>query len=88
MPGSRAYHRWQRQRTINRKVGLLNRIGGDEYVFAWTHGMTGRLAKGKIHCSCPMCRSKSSDQISHRDAKKDAFAVSQLIDHLQEADNG
>ena len=86
MTGNRAYLRWQRQRTINRKVGVLNRIGGHEYVIAWTRGMAGRLAKGKIHCSCAMCRSKSSDQISHRDAKKVAFAVSQSNDLWQESD--
>jgi len=83
MTGNRAYHRWQRQRTINRKVGVLNRIGGDEYVIAWTRGMAGRLAKGKIHCSCAMCRSKSSDQISLRDAKKVAFAASQWMELFQ-----
>ena len=27
-------------------------------------------AKGKIHCSCSMCRTKSYDQMSHSDVRK------------------
>ena len=46
MKRDRAYYRWQRKRTIKRKLTLLKRIGGDEYVQAWTHGKPGRLAKG------------------------------------------
>ncbi len=77
MSRSRAFHLWQRERTISRKVDLLKRIGGDEYVRAWTRGAEGRLAKGKIHCSCWMCRGKSSDLISHRDRKMGENASSQ-----------
>lgn len=29
----------------------------------------GRLAKGKVHCSCPMCRTKSYDSLSARDKR-------------------
>ena len=51
-------------RAIHRKEGILKRIGGEEYIRAWTGGTPGRLAKGKIHCSCPMCRKKSYDSPS------------------------
>lgn len=74
MKRGRAYHRWQRLRTIRRKVAQLKRIGGESYVYAWTQGKPGRLSKGKIHCSCPMCRRTAYDGLSHRDAKrKEAF---------------
>jgi len=61
MRKNRAYRRSQRQRVIRRKVCLLKKYGGDKYVFAWSRGKTGRFAKGKIHCSCWMCRMKSYD---------------------------
>jgi hypothetical protein len=69
MRRSRAYYRWQRRRVIRKKVDVLKRIGGTESVLAWTRGQYGRLAKGKIHCSCRMCRTKSYDYLSHRDVK-------------------
>ena len=57
-------------RAIHRKEGILRRIGGEEYVFAWTGGKPGRLAKGKIHCSCPMCRVKSCDSPTIPDLRR------------------
>jgi hypothetical protein len=37
----------------------------------WLHSpkWLGMLHKGKIHCSCAMCRSKSYDELSMRDKK-------------------
>lgn len=87
MHGNRAKIRWQRRRTIKRKLGVLRRIGGEELAFSWTGGEPGRLSKGKIHCSCPLCRLKSSEQIAHRDAKKHANATSQLSDLSIKSDN-
>lgn len=75
---NRAYYRYQRNRAINRKLGILRRLGGDEYVWAWTRGRPGRLAKGKIHCSCPLCRQKSYDSPTHRDMKQKESAGQQL----------
>ena len=53
MTRGRDWHRWQRNRAIEKKKGTLRRIGGDENVMAWTAGgrKMGRLSKGKIHCS-------------------------------------
>ncbi len=59
----RAYHQWMRNRAINSKLGILRHLGGELNVQAWTRGVPGRLAKGKTHCSCPLCREKSSDSI-------------------------
>ena len=75
-----SYYRWQRVRMIQKKLALLKRIGGDDYVQGWTRGISGRLAKGKFHCSCPMCRRKSYDDQSHRDAKQREAAVQQMLD--------
>lgn len=36
------------------------------------------LSKGKIHCSCPMCRHKSYDEKSMSDKRKDELARQQL----------
>lgn len=78
MKRTRAYYRRQRNRTIERKLGILRRLGGEEYVYAWTRGAYGRLAKGKIHCSCPMCRAKSRDEHSYRDKKAFLSAKQQM----------
>lgn len=78
MKRTRAYYRRQRNRTIERKLGILRMLGGEEYVYAWTRGAYGRLAKGKIHCSCPMCRAKSRDEHSHRDKKAFLSAKQQM----------
>lgn len=62
------------------KLNLLKRIGGNKLVDAWTRDQTGRLAKGKIHCSCWMCRCKSYDCLSNRDMQKHESALQQLKD--------
>ena len=69
MQKDRAYYRWQRNRAIRRKLGILNRIGGEALAEGWTRGNNGRLAKGKIHCSCWMCRTRSFDRLPHSDLK-------------------
>ena len=61
MNRDRIYHRKQRMRAIHRKETILRQLGGEEYVLAWEHGAAGRLSKGKIHCSCWMCRRTSYD---------------------------
>ena len=73
MSRSRAWTRFHRRRTIGRKLGILRRYGSDE-VEGWTHGKPGRLSKGKIHCSCWMCRRKSCDELSMTDKRKELSA--------------
>jgi hypothetical protein len=54
---TRDYRRFQRNRTVNRKRGILNRLHGIEHSYvAWR--VSGKFAKGKIHCSCWMCSYK------------------------------
>lgn len=73
MKRGKAYFRWQRIRCIQRKRKMLLRYGGYEYIEAWTQGKLGKLSKGKIHCSCPMCRRKSYDEPKHRDVVRGAW---------------
>lgn len=72
MVRERDWRRSQRKRNIQRKVDILRGICGDANVKAWTAGRMkiGRLSKGKIQCSCWMCRVKSYDQPSHMDMRR------------------
>ena len=78
---NRNYYRQQRKRVIKRKVDILRKIGGEYYVNAWSGGVRGRFAKGKIHCSCRMCRCKSCDELTVRDKRKTIDALDQLSEY-------
>ena len=80
MKKDRGSQQYYRKRAIKRKLGILKRLGGNEYVFAWTGGTPGRLAKGKIHCSCWMCRLKSYDEPTMRDRRNEEAAKQQIED--------
>jgi len=82
MKKTREYRRSQRIRVIKRKVNILKQSGGDNFVFSWSGGgHTGRFAKGKIHCSCPMCRTKSYDNLSQAE-KKSRLSFQQQVDEI------
>ena len=68
-----AYRRYKRQTTIRRKKRLASRY--------WHYKADGQFDKGKIHCSCPMCRRKSYDQAKPADMRS---AVS-MLDALKDA---
>ncbi|MBQ1367285.1 MAG: hypothetical protein IIY45_04260 [Firmicutes bacterium] len=78
MKRDKAFFRYQKKKHIQRKVGILKRIGGEEYVRAWSRNQPGRLSKGKIHCSCWMCSTKSYDEPSHGDKKANEDMKHQL----------
>ena len=78
MNRNRSYYRKQRKRVIRRKERILLRLGGEEYLKGWAHGAVGRFAKGKIHCSCPLCRLKSYEYPRRRDLRKADAADLQL----------
>lgn len=63
---------------IHRKAGILRRIWGTAEVNLWTNGKTGKLSKGKIHCSCWMCRHKSRDEHSASDLRKESSLRQQI----------
>ena len=73
MQRTKDYYRYWRNRIIRRKLGFLRRKGGENEVEAWTRGKIGKLSKGKMHCSCRMCRTKSYDCLSHSDLKKNGY---------------
>lgn len=55
-----AYLRHQRERSIKRKEKIVKSVfhmSVDEYETSVRgRGQRGRLDKGKVHCSCKMCR--------------------------------
>lgn len=61
----RAYTRYQRNRHINRKKRIIHKQ--NDY---WFYKYDGILSKGKIHCSCWLCRLKSSEYTSKRDKSR------------------
>lgn len=78
MNRTRDWHRFQRRRAIARKAGILHRNWGAEEAFLRTGGKPGRLSKGKIHCSCWMCRCKSRDKRSASDNRKQISILQQM----------
>ena len=80
MQRNRAYYRMVRKRTIKKKLGILKKLDRAVTIQenGWVRGNPGRLSKGKIHCSCWMCRSKSHDSLSHSDVKKTIDARKQI----------
>lgn len=71
-----AYYRHHRKRVIRRKCNILKQLWGREAFEGYfskdgkSGAAFGTLSKGKVHCSCPMCRTKSYDELSHRDKKR------------------
>lgn len=54
---------------IRRKKRILKYVYGEVDSSPW--GCDGELSKGKIHCSCPMCREKTwAIGPKHSDKKK------------------
>jgi len=84
MKRDRGYYRSQRKRTIQRKERILHFWGSCEEVTAWERGAKGRLSKGKIHCSCPMCRRKSYDDPTIRDKRVSDKAKDMFREYLRE----
>ena len=84
--GNRRKRDWEK---AHRKMELSKR-------FDWNEPVPGRLRKGKIHCSCFLCRSKTNhrkmwngsdrrgDNWSTSDARKLDFMESQILDRLEE----
>ena len=83
---TREYRRFQRRRAIHHKQMILRdywKLHGESF---WTPVRIGMLAKGKVHCSCWMCRSKSYDDPGISDKRK-AVSADQEMEALAEEDN-
>lgn len=69
------YRRYQRRTHIERKKRIIRDLNG-----YWHYKFDGDLNKGKIHCSCPMCRHKSYDRASISEQRTAASAIDELLD--------
>lgn len=61
MSRTRSWRRFQRNRAIHHKSMILRDYWKLNYPDYWTPERYGVLSKGKVHCSCWMCRRKSYD---------------------------
>jgi hypothetical protein len=62
---NRGYYREQRKKHIKRKKKIIHNL--NDY---WYYKYDGSLNKGKIHCSCWMCRQKTYDSWKHSDKQR------------------
>lgn len=62
---TRSFRRHQRKRVINRKKKFIKLAGN-----YWHFEHEGSLSKGKIHCSCKMCRYSTTHNELIRKEKK------------------
>lgn len=79
MNREKSYYREMRRKHINRKKNIVKKAYSliDDY---YEHD--GMYSKGKIHCSCWMCRRKSYDEARMMDKRNAA----KQIYSLQESD--
>lgn len=73
MRRTRGYFRYQRIAHIRRKQRIIKDQGG-----YWHYRYPGELSKGKIHCSCWLCRHKSYDVPQTRDSRRREAMMSDL----------
>lgn len=79
MKRNRGYYRKQRAKFIARKISIQKKkMGIKEVNKIYDERRKGQLGKGKIHCSCPMCRTKSYDELSRRDQAELERSIQQL----------
>lgn len=73
----RAYKRQQRERVIQKKVYIYTIIWGNELGFA-----RGRYAKGKVHCSCRLCKFESFHHIEKEKYKNRTDVEKEVADYF------
>lgn len=68
MERTRAYRRKQRKKHIRQKARILEKVlqADSDYRLK----QKGRLDKGKVHCSCALCRRKSYEEPKISDLRK------------------
>lgn len=79
---TRSYRRACRKNKIKHKSFIA------QHIYYWNTFTPGKFAKGKVHCSCPLCaakskkvmgaRSKSINNWKHSDIQKHLSAIDQL----------
>ena len=73
-----AMRRGQRKRAICRERRIVLHVCPEGFVAGMTTRFCGRLAKGKLHCSCPICRRKSRMRPAMRMRRQDDAFRDQL----------
>lgn len=69
---TKAYYRYQRNRSIQRKLTIIKNVWGyDEHSDREHPYMLkpGKLSKGKLNCSCKMCKYKKHYDIPKKQTK-------------------
>lgn len=78
---NKAERRKDDYRHIARKRKILKDVYHDDDLVFSLDKEKHRLSKGKVHCSCPLCATKTKkDGYSHSDLKKIAAAADQEIE--------
>lgn len=62
---TRDVYRYERNRAIRRKKQIIKKLNN-----YFHYKYEGQLSKGKIHCSCPVCKYRWQYTPSHSDSKK------------------
>ena len=83
MQRTRDYYRYHRRRIIRRKKQIIS----DQNNY-WSYKHEGELSKGKIFCSCPLCRRKSYDFPKFCDRKKKASMIDEALYYLSSSTPG
>lgn len=65
MNRGKGYLRRERAKHIKRRKSLVEQL-----CYHWAPAFDGMLSKGKIHCSCPLCTTKSKNKGKRRYMKK------------------
>ena len=83
---NRAYRRHQRTRAIARKVKIFTEFWGNELVFYRNGEVSafpvGKYAKGKVHCSCKLCKFEEYYKIPKEKDRAKQQAMQQAIDEV------
>lgn len=78
---SRSYYRHQRLRVIAKKVYIYTVAWGNDLNFA-----EGIYAKGKVHCSCKMCKYEKHYGIEKLKVQAKLLAMQEEMDEFWETD--
>lgn len=74
----RAYYRKMRAKHIKRK----KRIAEYYYGFGWAYPFDGMYSKGKVHCSCRMCRSRDYNG-KHIKTRQEIKSEDDAVDQIE-----
>ncbi len=77
---NRRYRRSVRKAAINRKLHIIDyRYGELGASYYYQPVQSGKLAKGKLHCSCPLCAAKSTKRWGIPDNSKANYKHSDRV---------